>query len=794
MRSAFVPHIFRWLFCALWLAPVLAQNPLPSGQPLESWTGKPIDLTAVWLSPLAVNKTSSAKTTVSVSVFTSYQVNVGPGGQNIPGDAANEPSIAVDPSDPSRMAIGWRQFDTVNSSFRQAGNGWSDDGGRTWHSNTVLEPGVFRSDPVLRADANGRFYYQSLKVVNLNQSDETLTEDLWISDDGGQSWSGPVFAYGGDKLWFAIDNTGGAHQGAIYNIWNIAGNQYYPRTFNYSANGSVFQPPLLLPTQPVFGTITVGNQGEIYAVGVVYGQDSQQIWLLKSTQRDNQGNPVFNQLTPVNLGGDLVLGANINPVGLAGQIWVDVDRSNTPMRGTVYVLASVDPPGPDPLDVMLARSTNGGASFEPPVRVNDDPLDANNTQWFGTMAVAPDGRIDILWNDTRNALAQHPAVIRSQLFFASSYDNGRSFTRNRAASPLFNQYLGYPQQQKLGDYYDIIGANDGAHLAWAATFNNEQDVYYLHAKPAAVAENPAFPAWLTDNIWHHPDYPRQGIVSKTVIGSGNRPIAFDAVFSYAPDGSPLWLILQAAIPASGDEFSLPVYLPTGDLSANGTPLTVIGVARKSRLRDASGDLIANRMRYRLDFTESAMAEAQSLAANPDQFDETAYRNSPLFGSQRDLELQPLLPGQEKRENFCSPLAAGLESGGESSEGRLGFVLSRTDFTMTVGADFTYEKTINNGQQQLVLDANGHAIPVWLTYDNGDQNRRVTQQGQAELTVYRPNTGNGFFIASSTDWGLTTIHTEAAEIQENPPKVTIQRDNGVTEVMHPLAANTFCGSY
>ena len=50
--------------------------------------------------------------------FTSVQVNVDALGQNIVGDAANEPSIAVDPTAPNRIAIGWRQFDTVTSSFR----------------------------------------------------------------------------------------------------------------------------------------------------------------------------------------------------------------------------------------------------------------------------------------------------------------------------------------------------------------------------------------------------------------------------------------------------------------------------------------------------------------------------------------------------------------------------------------------------------------------------------------------------------------------------------------------------
>src|SRR5262245_45986228 len=44
--------------------------------------------------------------------FVSYQVNVDQNGNNIVGDAANEPSISVDPTDGNKMSIGWRQFDT----------------------------------------------------------------------------------------------------------------------------------------------------------------------------------------------------------------------------------------------------------------------------------------------------------------------------------------------------------------------------------------------------------------------------------------------------------------------------------------------------------------------------------------------------------------------------------------------------------------------------------------------------------------------------------------------------------
>ena len=96
--------------------------------------------------------------------YASIQVNVDDAGNNVIGDAANEPSIAVDPTRPNRMAIGWRQFDTIANSFRQAGWGYSRNGGRSWTAPGVLEPGIFRSDPVLDFDADGNFYYNSLTI------------------------------------------------------------------------------------------------------------------------------------------------------------------------------------------------------------------------------------------------------------------------------------------------------------------------------------------------------------------------------------------------------------------------------------------------------------------------------------------------------------------------------------------------------------------------------------------------------------------------------------------------------
>ncbi len=396
-----------------------------------------------------------------VGLFESVQVNVDRNGRNIPSDAANEPSIAVDLLNPDRIAIGWRQFDSVNSNFRQAGWGHTQDGGLTWTFPGKLTPGFFRSDPVLDSDAEGIFYYYSL--------DGNMCCQMFISDDGGVSWSDPNPAAGGDKAWFGIDRTNGIGRGNIYATWNDS----FPCTrgdFTRSTDGGHnFSQPVSLPGSVFWGTVAIGPAGELYLSSA-----SEQV--VKSTNaRDPNAQPSFSVVGRAGLGGPVRSRRGPNPGGLLGQVWIAADHSDGPSRGHVYVLASVDPSGGDPLDVMITRSTNGGVNWDAPVRVNDDAPGTNAWQWFGTMSVAPSGRIDVIWNDTRNSRNER----LSELFYAYSTDGGKTWSENTPASPMFDSHVGWPRQNKIGDYYDMVSDPLGAHLAYAATFNNEQDVYYL---------------------------------------------------------------------------------------------------------------------------------------------------------------------------------------------------------------------------------------------------------------------------------------------------------------------------
>ena len=122
----------------------------------------------IQLPPAAPRKVETSPRKISqFGVFTSYQANVDGNGNNILGDAANEPSIAVDPTDRNKMSIGWRQFDSIISDFRQAGWGYTTDGGDAWTFPGVLQNDLFRSDPVLHFNEVGNFFYLSLRSDGL---------------------------------------------------------------------------------------------------------------------------------------------------------------------------------------------------------------------------------------------------------------------------------------------------------------------------------------------------------------------------------------------------------------------------------------------------------------------------------------------------------------------------------------------------------------------------------------------------------------------------------------------------
>jgi len=472
MKHSYKIKKFVAILFMLAVTPAISQSGLTERKNMhnENPDKKPVYI------PMDEIRTSPGYKYSASGIFT-IQANVDDLGYNILGDAANEPSIAIDPTNPDRIMIGWRQFDNVMSSFRQAGYAYSLDAGQSWTFPGSIDPGVFRSDPVLDCDPEGNFYYNSL---TLSGSDYLCT--VFKTSDGGVEWDEGTFAQGGDKQWMRIDKTNGAGSGNIYSNWTMGFSYCFPYFFTRSTDGgATYENCIPVMGEPLWGTENIGPDGELYIVGAGEFDD---VMVVRSDNAKEAGSTIeWSAYAPVDLDGRLGGWVEVNPAGLLGQAWIDCDRSFGPGRGNVYVCASVNRyDSEDPGDVMFARSIDGGQTFEAPVRINSD-LSSSNTQWFGTMSVATNGRIDIVWLDTRvDPTGSH----QSALFYSYSLDQGVTWSANEQMSLMFDPHLGWPQQNKMGDYFDMVSDEGGAHLAWANTINGEQDVYYSYITPELV--------------------------------------------------------------------------------------------------------------------------------------------------------------------------------------------------------------------------------------------------------------------------------------------------------------------
>jgi hypothetical protein len=205
-----------------------------------------------------------------------------------------------------------------------------------------------------------------------------------------------TFAQGGDKQWMSIDRSEGIGSGHIYEFWNGSYSICSPGGFTRSTDGNLsYEDCSVIPGEPIWGTTFVSPEGDLYVCGTEWWN----YMIARSSNAKNADEPVIWDLTAsIDLDGSPVGGGGYelpNPGGLSGQTTISMDSSGGPGHGHLYILSSVERNSSnDPLDIMFARSTDGGVTWSDPHRINDD-FSMTAFQWFGTMSVAPDGRIEL---------------------------------------------------------------------------------------------------------------------------------------------------------------------------------------------------------------------------------------------------------------------------------------------------------------------------------------------------------------------------------------------------------------
>jgi len=398
-----------------------------------------------------------------------------------------------------------------------AGVARSTNGGGAYTDLGFLNPGptvtdLLLGDPAVACANASTFYYASI-FLRLATSDISVSK----STDGGATWGDPVSVVGKsnathflEKPWMAVDPTNTTRLYVTYTDFEgtsaACGSQ--PRTaielVSSTNAGASWSAPVVVREvcgdASVQGSqVVVGPGGEVYVAWEAFASDfvTREIDIAKSTDNGGSfGSPVkVDDVTCVGSCGGLGPG---DPGLLQGAFRVQelpslaVDRSGLATNGNLYIawndarnLTVLDALSGTYgyADVLVSRSTNGGASWSAPVRVNNnvEPLSSGlgTDQYQPAIAVDKSGKVETCFYDRR----RDPNNFLIERYCAGSTNAGVTWSNTRVTRKSFAAVPGQDllvDPAYMGDY-DTVAAdftllNTGFITAWGDNSAGNPDV------------------------------------------------------------------------------------------------------------------------------------------------------------------------------------------------------------------------------------------------------------------------------------------------------------------------------
>jgi imidazolonepropionase-like amidohydrolase len=396
-----------------------------------------------------------------------------------------EVSVAINPTNPDCIMGVSLQQGRPNSPRTSNYVYLSNDGGKTWKNVPAANPAKrVQGDDAIAFGPDGTAHrtYIAFDGVFAERPERASTGIYTTSSRDGVEWTEPVPVVDHvnsiepfeDKPYLCLDTAEKSkHKGNMYVAWTrfdrygsknpehkshiyFARSRDGGKTFSNAHRISDAHGDCLDSDGTVEGAVpAVGPEGEVY----VAWAGPNGIVCKKSTD----GGHTFGKEIRVS---DMPEGWDSPVPGLMrhnGLPVTGVDRSPGKNQGTVYV-NWIDKRNGD-LDVFVAASRDGGATWDPPVRINDDQRGTGKDQMFTWMAVDPvDGSINVIFFDRRNLDGT-----RTGLALGRSVDGGRTFVNHKIDHEPFEFQNGI----FFGDY-NAIDARGGLVVAMYPHFIGER--------------------------------------------------------------------------------------------------------------------------------------------------------------------------------------------------------------------------------------------------------------------------------------------------------------------------------
>ncbi len=400
-----------------------------------------------------------------------------------------ENSVFVNPNDVNKLLNSNNSTDwngvSVSTIYGSSGF-MSTDGGPTWSGSVLGTGGSNGGDPAAAIDLSGRYYVGYIAAdggqgAAYSTNEGSTWTHVQVAPNPDPTWDGLA-----DKNHLWVDNhPTSPYSGNLYSAWT----KFYGR-FNPSPGADHGELFLVRSTDGGFTwstqtgissavgagshnqgvNIQTGPNGEVYAVWAIYdswpssiGSDETALGFARSTNGGVTWSAATRIITSIR-GIRATRTSKNHRVNSFPVMAVDI--SNSPNSGNIYVVwSNIGTPGintgPD-IDVYMIRSTNGGATWSSPVKVNSDPI-AGLEHYFPWITSDPvTGDLHVIFYDDRNV-----SSTQNEVFVATSSDAGNTWADFKVSdvaftpSPISGLAVGY-----FGDYLGIVARNGSVYPTW----------------------------------------------------------------------------------------------------------------------------------------------------------------------------------------------------------------------------------------------------------------------------------------------------------------------------------------
>ena len=434
-----------------------------------------------------------------------------------------EPHISVNPKDPNHLVVGM-----IDYNFPGVVTYSSFDGGATWQgpAQPKIPRGKFSGagDPVTVFDKDGNVYIVQMalsqdkfEVAGVTGYAQVASIVVNRSTDGGLNWTDSVTAAPGEVFADTNDVPAGERpRGQVYSFFvdkpwvTIGASPTDPSKEILYLTYTLFIEVYNLAWIDEIPALDVAE--EVATIEMVMSEDGGLTWTpavavapyVNTTGHEGEADRLVHGSQPM-VGPDGTLYVAYLDTWTDGtwegdaEIWVATSKdkgqtftrraaahfvendylprsANFRLFGTGFPQTAMGPAGEiyiayttypsdrmsDSGDVYMVSSLDGGRTYSAPLRVNDDVTD--NLQFFPSIAAGPDGKVHLMWGDTRDDKSE----LTYHIYYSVSADNGKTWELNgRVTDYPSNPNLAFPYGGFLGDYFSMKASSTDVYMVWA---------------------------------------------------------------------------------------------------------------------------------------------------------------------------------------------------------------------------------------------------------------------------------------------------------------------------------------